>query len=128
MFIAASVKAVGSQQGQRSTKGMAALQTFCVLAPFLISNRQRLLNDREKARQFISGLNLLSMSDSFKTIQTHSKQRYFTASQVLYKAKVADQVLLGEAIWLLFVRGLSSVAATTTCDTYIVAKCMSSSH
>lgn len=36
----------------------------------------------ESERTSIPGLNLLSMSDSFKTIQTHSKQRHFIASQV----------------------------------------------
>lgn len=49
------------------------------------------------------------MSDTFKAIQTYSKRRYFTVGQVLYKAKVADRVLLGEVIWLWFVRGPSDV-------------------
>ncbi len=53
-----------------------------------------MLNDRVDA----SGLNLLSMSDTFKTIQTYSKHRYFTANQVLCKTQVADWVLLGEVI------------------------------
>lgn len=49
------------------------------------------------------------MSDTFKAIQTYSKRRYFTVGQVLYKAKVADRVLLGEVIWLWFIRGPSDV-------------------
>lgn len=90
---------------------MAALQTPCVSSPLLTLNQWRLLNDRERerAKRFIPGLNLLSMSNSFKTIQTYSKQRHFTASQVLYQTKVADRVLPGEVIWLWFVRGLSAV-------------------
>lgn len=68
----------------------------------------------------ITGLNLLSMSDTFKAMQTYSKHQYFTASQALCSAEVADGVLLGEVIclWLWSVGLMSlSVTVATTFDT-----------
>lgn len=88
MFIAASVKAVGWLRGQRSRNVVAALQDPpCVVSPPHCEPVETAERERESKRKIITSLNLFSMSDTFKTIQTYSKHRYFTASQALYKKK-----------------------------------------
>lgn len=66
-FIAASVKDIGCQRGQRS-------EDLTLLT---------LIQSWEGVPHFVPVLNLLSINDLFQNIQTYLKQGYFTASQVL---------------------------------------------